>query len=173
MADEHLEVLASLPVHGVPSASLPVHPLRVDGLVRRPAVLTTADLAVLPHADVTEDFVCRAGWCVPGLHWQGVSLATVLDLVDADPEAPFVQVSAGDFRTPLSRSQAERALLATHIGDAPLPPEHGGPVRLLVPGADCYTSVKWVNHIELRRSPGDDTAQQIALERLGRRATAE
>ncbi len=121
---------------------------------------------------MTDDFICREGWCVPGLHWEGVSLATVLEVTGADPNAPFVQVSAGGFSTALTRADAERALLATDLGDQPLPHEHGGPVRLVVPGADCYTSVKWVDHIEVRQAPGEDTARVIALARVARRSSS-
>lgn len=164
--DDNLEILSRLPVHGTAGSDPSEHRLRVDGLVRHPTILDAAALAALPRAEVTDDFICREGWCVPGLHWEGVSLATVLDLVGADVDAAFVQVSSGDFSTPLSKADAERALLATDLGDERLPREHGGPVRLLVPGADCYTSVKWVDHIEVRGTPGDDTAQAIALARL-------
>lgn len=166
MANDKLEILSSLPVHGTPTSDPTAHELHIDGLVRESITLDSAGLARLPRAEVTDDFICREGWCVPGLHWEGVSLATVLDLAGADPEGAFVQVSSADFSTPLSRADAERALLATDLGGDPLAREHGGPVRLLVPGADCYTSVKWVDHIEVRSAPGEDTAQAIALARL-------
>ncbi len=172
MANGNPEILPSLPVHGGAPSDTSEHRLRVDGLVRDDTILDSAALTALPRAEVTEDFICREGWAVSGLHWEGVSLSTVLELVGASPEAAFVQVSSGDFSTPLSRADASRALLATDLGGEPLGAQHGGPVRLILPGADCYTSVKWVDHIEVRRSPSDDTAQTIALARLERRADA-
>lgn len=103
MANDKPEILSSLPVHGTPTSDPTAHQLRVDGLVRESITLDSAGLASLPRAEVTDDFICREGWCVPGLHWEGVSLATVLDLAGADPEGAFVQVSSADFSTPLSR----------------------------------------------------------------------
>ena len=159
-----------------PQAALPVHPgsppesdrprLVVEGLVAHRLELTPADLALLPLADMTDDFRCLEGWSVPGLHWRGVALTTLLDAAGIAANASHVQASAGDFSTPLTLDQARRALLATHLDDAPLAREHGGPVRLVVPGADCFTSIKWLDRIELSAQPGQDTAREIALGRL-------
>jgi len=159
--------LGSLPLHPVPADDVRPVAIVVDGDVQRALVLRAEDLAALPAAEVTADFECREGWCVPGLHWEGVALRTVLELAGASPEARFVQVSAHDFSTPISAEDASRALLATRLGDGPLPLEHGGPVRLVIPGADCYTSIKWVEHISVTDEPGDDTARDIALRRIG------
>jgi DMSO/TMAO reductase YedYZ molybdopterin-dependent catalytic subunit len=121
---------------------------------------------------VTDDFVCREGWCVPGLHWRGVSLATLLEAAGADESAAWIEVASGSFATSLPREEALRELLATHLGDAVLQPEHGGPVRLVVPGADCYTSIKWVDRIEVLARPSRDRAREIALARLDRAGPA-
>ncbi len=160
--------LDALPVHpGGPTVS--DHPrLVVDGLVARRLELTPDDLASLPLAEVTDDFRCLEGWSVPGLHWRGVALATLLDKAGVDATARTVQASAGDFSVPLTIDQARSALLATRLDDRPLPREHGWPVRLVVPGADCFTSIKWLDRIELRAEPGPNTGREIALGRLGR-----
>ncbi len=166
MSKTEFKPQAALPVHpgGPPEADHPL--LVVEGLVARRLELTPADLALLPLADVTDDFRCLEGWSVPGLHWRGVALATLLDAAGVAAQAIHVQASAGVFSTPLTLEQARSALLATHLGDAPLAREHGGPVRLLVPGADCFTSIKWLDRIELSAQPGPDTAREIALGRL-------
>ncbi len=139
--------------------------LVVDGLVTRSLELTPDDLAALPLAEVTDDFRCLEGWCVPGLHWEGVALATVLEAAGITAQARFVQASAGEFSVSLSLGEVRNALLAMRLGDAALPREHGWPVRLVVPGADCFTSVKWLDRIELRAEPGVNTAREIALGR--------
>lgn len=162
------EILPALPVHGMTRRTAGSYRLVVDGLVAQPMTFDEADLAALPFAEVTKDFVCQEGWCVPGLHWEGPALATVLAAVSADPAAACVQVSAGDFSTPLSREDASKAMLAMRLGSETLPVEHGGPVRLIVPGADCYVTVKWVDHVEVRTAPASDTAQAIARSRLER-----
>lgn len=160
--------LSSLPVHpGGPSA--PVDPrLVVDGMVARRLDLTPAELAAFPLAAVTDDFRCLEGWSVPGLHWRGVALATLLDAAGVDANARSVQASAGEFSVPLSIEQARSALLATQLDTRPLAREHGWPVRLVVPGADCFTSIKWLDRIELRAEPGPNTGREIALGRLAR-----
>lgn len=160
------QALSALPVHpgGTPEAA---HPrLVVDGLVARRLELAPADLAAFALAEVTDDFRCLEGWSVPGLHWRGVALATVLDTAGVAAQARSVQASAGEFSVPLTLEEARGALLATQLGDAPLPREHGGPVRLVVPGADCFTSIKWLDRIELRAEPGQNTGREIALGRL-------
>lgn len=168
MTEARFEVLPALPVHGTPHRAMGRHLLVVDGLVAQPTTFDEVSLAALSFAEVTEDFVCAEGWCVPGLHWEGPALSTVLAAVSAEPSAAYVQVSAGDFSTPLSHEDASNAILAVRLGSEPLPLEHGGPVRLIVPGADCHVTVKWVDHIEVRTAPTTDTAQTIARARLER-----
>lgn len=168
MTTPQSQSLSALPVHpGGPAASADPR-LVVDGLVARRLELTPADLAALPAAAVTDDFRCLEGWSVPGLHWQGVALATLLDAAGVDASARSVQASAGEFSVPLTIEQARSALLATQLDDQPIAREHGWPVRLVVPGADCFTSIKWLDRIELRAEPGPNTGREIALGRLRR-----
>ena len=68
---------------------------------------------------------------------------------------------------PLDR--AAHALLAIKLNESNLPLEHGGPVLLVVPGGECFTSIKWLDHLEVRSEPGEDTAEKIALGRLSSR----
>lgn len=140
--------------------------LRVDGLVGKPLNLTLPDLEKLHQQNLTHDFTCLEGWTVPGVKWKGVLLETVLSLANAAPQAHYVQASAGEFSVPLPREAAAQALLAIHLEDAAVPHEHGGPVRLVVPGGDCFTNIKWLDHLELRSEPGTNTAKKISLARL-------
>lgn len=161
------EKLASLPVHPHPEVDAERYRLRVDGLVGHPLELTVADLQAMPQRGLHDDFECLEGWAVPDLHWRGVQLADVLDRADPDGEAKWVQASFGDFSLPLPLPEARAALLALTLDDAALTPEHGAPVRLLVPGGECFTSVKWLDHLELRAEPGENAARQIATTRIG------
>lgn len=159
--------LDALPVHPMPEG-VAEHPvLIVDGLVERPLRLTPEDLAALPAQPLTSDFRCSEGWTVPDLAWRGVPVREVLRLAGVDPAARWVQASAEAFSTPLPRAAADDALLALALDGRALPREHGGPVRLVVPGGACFTSVKWLDHLEVRAAPAPDTARQIALDRLG------
>jgi DMSO/TMAO reductase YedYZ molybdopterin-dependent catalytic subunit len=156
----------SLPLHRFPASYIWPGVLRVDGLVRHPLELTPADLAALPERTLIADFSCLEGWTVPAVVWRGVPLETVLEQAEIDPAARWVQVSAWDISVPLPLSAVDRALLAMHLGDAPLAPAHGGPVRLVVPGGQCYTSIKWVERLEVRREPAANTARAAALARF-------
>lgn len=157
-------------------ASLPVHPsrpsdparyrLRVDGLVEQPRELSLAELEGLAQQALTDDFTCLEGWTVPDLTWQGIPLPAVLELVGVRATASWVQASAGEFSVALPLAEARRGLLALRLGGEPLPVEHGGPVRLVIPGGACFTSVKWLDHLELRQQPAPSTGRTIALDRL-------
>lgn len=141
--------------------------LVVGGAVARPLMIELADLASLPMVDIRDDFVCREGWCVPQLHWRGPKLSDVLAAAGAEGEGIWVEVASGEFATVLARDEADRAILAVSLGGTALPREHGGPLRLIVPGADCYTSVKWVDRIDVTYEQRPDRAKAIALARIG------
>ncbi len=162
-----VEVRDKLPVHHQPDAkALENHVVRIDGLVEKCLALTLADLKSLPQEELIDDFTCREGWSVPNLRWSGVLLEAVFLLARPHPDALHVQASAGDFSISLPVEPAKRVLLALRLDGDWLAPEHGGPVRLIVPGGDCFMSIKWLDHLEFRSEPGPDTAKTIALARL-------
>jgi DMSO/TMAO reductase YedYZ molybdopterin-dependent catalytic subunit len=140
--------------------------LRVDGLVARPLELRPTDLASLPRAVLEEPFVCEEGWGVPGLRWGGVRLADVLAIAEPLPTAGYVRAGAGRYVAPVRLAEAADALLSDELNGQPLSVEHGAPWRLVLPGAACYTSVKWLDHLELTAEPGEHTAQRMARARL-------
>jgi DMSO/TMAO reductase YedYZ molybdopterin-dependent catalytic subunit len=161
------QVRATLPVHPIDPSRVWPGRLRVDGLVGRELELTPDDLAALPRDALTDDFTCLEGWTAQDLRWGGVLLRTVLELAAVPPAARWIQASAGDFSAPIPLDAVGQAIIATHLDGQPLSAESGGPARLVVPGSECFTSVKWLDHLELRAEPGPNTAQTIALGRLG------
>ena len=165
-ADAQQRVLDALPVHPGSGPDPAAWRLRVDGLVGQPLDLDLGDLAAMPQQLMVDDFSCLEGWTVPGLRWRGVAVAELLDRAGVPPEAAWVQLSADDFSLPLSIEEARTALLALEVNDEPLPGEHGGPARLVVPGGECFTSIKWTERIEVRAEAGDNSARRIALDRL-------
>jgi DMSO/TMAO reductase YedYZ molybdopterin-dependent catalytic subunit len=161
------KVRERLPPHSRPdNKALRNHALRIDGLVEKHLALTPADLKSLPQEDLIEDFTCREGWTVPNLRWSGVLLEAILLLARPHPSAHHVQASAGDFGISLPIERDKRVLLALRLNDNWLSLEHGGPIRLVVSGGDCFMSIKWLEHLELRSEPGPNTAKTIALARL-------
>lgn len=126
----------------------------------------------MPQHELRDDFRCREGWIVPNLRWRGVLLQTVFELARPHQEARHVQANAGDFSISLPLDGAARALLAIRLNETNLSAEHGGPVRLVVPG-ECFTSIKWLDHLELRSDPGLNTAETIALARLSSSSSSD
>jgi DMSO/TMAO reductase YedYZ molybdopterin-dependent catalytic subunit len=94
---------------------------------------------------------CTGGWW-SRQEWTGVRLDRLLP----GPEVPGRSVnvvSATGFHRRLPRTAAASALLATSVGDAPLSPGHGAPVRLVLPGRRGFWWVKWVDRVEVSGAP--------------------
>jgi DMSO/TMAO reductase YedYZ molybdopterin-dependent catalytic subunit len=98
-----------------------------------------------------------------------------LQVVRPLPTARYAQVSAAGYSVAVSlfaqgASGAEgltpaHALLAHRLNGEALPETHGGPCRLVIAGAVCYASVKWVDHIRLTAERPEETAAHIAAQR--------
>jgi DMSO/TMAO reductase YedYZ molybdopterin-dependent catalytic subunit len=160
----------ALPVHPQPDDQQ--HPdggngaFRLSGLIAQPGTFSAADLSMLPRTRLAEPFVCEEGWSVDGLVWEGIPLREIVARSGPLPEARYLRIYAGDYWLALSLSELEGALLCDRLNDAPLTPEHGAPWRLVLSGGACFTSVKWVDHLELAAEPGDATAERIARRRI-------
>jgi DMSO/TMAO reductase YedYZ molybdopterin-dependent catalytic subunit len=157
------QLLSSFPVRSAertPRTSLEDWVVTVDGLVEKPLRLDREAWSRLARRDEVVDFHCVEGWSVDAVSWGGVPLATVLDATQPRPEAVAATFHAagGVYTDDLTLAEARdpQVLLADTIGGEPLPAEHGGPVRLVVPSQLGYKSVKWVERIELvsERTPG-------------------
>jgi DMSO/TMAO reductase YedYZ molybdopterin-dependent catalytic subunit len=170
---------SEMPTHSVPGSArqLAANPhLRIDGLVAGPCVISPADLASLARTRFTEDFHCEEHWTTPRQTWSGPRLLDVLKLAEPLPAAKYVRVHAGNYVVPLPMAEAEQALLADTLNDRPLSVEYGAPWRIALAGGACFTSVKWVDRLELTREPGDNVGERVATTRrrirLARLATA-
>lgn len=140
----------------------------MDGLVRQRLSLTCDDLERLPKVSLTEDFRCLEGWIVRGITWQGVRVSSILKLSELKPEAKGIMFMSGDYSTVLQTSKAleDTTILAAAKSGAILDDYHGGPVRLVFRGHECYESVKSVDRITALKSYEEGTAKNIALARL-------
>jgi DMSO/TMAO reductase YedYZ molybdopterin-dependent catalytic subunit len=109
------------------------------------------ELVALPSEQVTVDLHCVTKWSKLDTTWRGVSVDRLLDGLATLP--PFVTVhSYGGYTTnlPIDDVTGGRAWIAYQYDGRDLPPEHGGPARLLVPHLYLWKSAKWVRGIELR-----------------------
>lgn len=142
--------------------------LAVTGLVEEPWAISLTDLSAVRRAEVVADLHCVATWTRRGLRWAGVRFRDVYEEVVVPKARPRAQARWVRFRgldgyfatLHLSDALAHDVLLADVLEDAPLPLEHGAPLRLVVPDRYGYKSVKHLAGIELRKtfSPKRDKA---------------
>lgn len=108
------------------------------------------ELMGLPQETPTVDIHCVTRWSKLGTTWQGVSLDTLLDGIDTTARYALAH-SYGGYSTnlPLDDLRGGRAWVVHTAGGGPLPAEHGGPARLLVPHLYFWKSAKWVRGVRL------------------------
>jgi len=106
----------------------------------------------LPRAKVFADFHCVTHWSMLGNFWEGVRTSEILNQVNVLPGARSVLVHAYDqgwtTNLPLDAFFAEDALFVDKHDGKPIPLEHGGPLRLIIPRLYGWKSAKWVSGIE-------------------------
>jgi len=125
--------------------------LRVLGAVENPQVFALEQFHALPQQDFTSDIHCVTAWSRFDNHWRGVSSRTLLDLVKPKSEARHVLFHAYDGYTTnvtLPVFADDNVLLAHSWEGMPIPREHGGPVRVVIPDWYFWKSAKWVTRIE-------------------------
>ena len=154
-----------------PSAIDPAaYRLTVNGMTSKPLQLTLADLQKLPQATVPATIECtgngRAFYTpkIPGVQWSrgaignaewsGPRIGDILKLAGASPSAAFLETDGADTGVaatpdfvrslPMKKALDPSTVLALKMNGQPLPDIHGFPARLIVPGWDGTSSVKWV-----------------------------
>jgi DMSO/TMAO reductase YedYZ molybdopterin-dependent catalytic subunit len=136
----------------VPQVDLSTWDLRVYGEVERPARWSYDEFLALPRVQVRSDIHCVTRWSRFDNLWQGVAFREVMRHVEVKPEARFAVIHAERGFTanlPLVELMQDDVLFAiTHDGQE-LTPEHGWPVRLVVPRRYFWKSAKWVRGVEL------------------------
>lgn len=151
--------------------------LEIGGLVESPMALTLADLRAMPARTLTVTLECAGNgrafldppapgeqWrlgAVGTAEWTGVPLRAVLDRARPKKEATELLFAGADRGTPkdlgreisferslpIADAMSDGPLLAYAMNGAPLPPEHGAPLRLVMPGWYGVASVKWLAQI--------------------------
>jgi DMSO/TMAO reductase YedYZ molybdopterin-dependent catalytic subunit len=136
----------------IPDVDLATWTFRVFGEVESPLELSWEQFNELPRASNVQDIHCVTRWSRFDAQFEGVHPRDVLALADPKASAQFVIAHAEHGFTaniPLSFLEEEGALLATHADGEPLAPEHGYPLRLVVPGKYFWKSAKWLRGLEL------------------------
>lgn len=105
----------------------------------------------LPQTKVTRDIHCVTTWSKLDTHWEGVTIDDILTDAGLAPPTEFALIhSYGNYSTnvPLADLVGGKGMVALKFGGQPLPPDHGGPARLLVPHLYFWKSAKWVNALQ-------------------------
>jgi DMSO/TMAO reductase YedYZ molybdopterin-dependent catalytic subunit len=124
----------------------------VEGAVDQPTTWTWDQFQALPPDAYDGAIHCVTTWSKFGMRWRGVSVDTLL--AAASPQATATHVVAFSHtgyttNLPLDDVTGGKAWVAFEVDDAPLPRDHGGPARLLVPHLYFWKSAKWVAGLRL------------------------
>ncbi len=126
--------------------------LRIDGLVDTARTWTWDDVRRLPRSTYEGDIHCVTTWSKLGTSFTGVSVDDLFAEVGVQPAATHVvawSVTGYTTNLPLDHVTGGKAWIVWEHEGKPLPPEHGGPVRMLVPHLYFWKSAKWVGGIRL------------------------
>ena len=124
---------------------------RCFGLLQREVSWTWEEFQALPRTEVTCDIHCVTHWSRLDNRFEGVPIREILKRVDPTPEARYVMVHADpDYTTNLALADLvdDDVLLALRHDGQDLAPEHGGPLRLVVPKLYFWKSAKWLRAFE-------------------------
>ena len=136
----------------IPDVDLETWTLRVAGQVENELTLDWEQFNALPRSSNVQDIHCVTRWSRFDASFEGVHWRELAALAKPRGTARFVVAHAEHGFTsnvPLSSLEHEQALLATHADGEPLAAEHGGPMRLVVPGKYFWKSAKWLRELEL------------------------
>lgn len=165
-------------------------PVTVHGRVRRPLSLDVAELRSRPATTLRVTMECAGNgrarleprpvsqpWLVEAVgtaDWTGVPLRELLTEATVRADAEEVVFTAADHgiergveqdyrrSLPLAEAMRPEVLLAYAMNGAPLPPQHGHPLRLVVPGWYGMAQVKWLREIEVVAEPFTGFQQTVA-----------
>jgi DMSO/TMAO reductase YedYZ molybdopterin-dependent catalytic subunit len=126
--------------------------MTVDGLVEEPRTWTWDEAHALPQSEYAGDIHCVTTWSKFDTRFGGVSVDVLLAAARPRPEATHVLATSTTGYTtnlPLADVSDGRAWVVWTFDGTPLPRDHGGPVRLLVPHLYFWKSAKWVTRLTL------------------------
>jgi DMSO/TMAO reductase YedYZ molybdopterin-dependent catalytic subunit len=126
--------------------------LCVDGAVESPLTLSWEELNALPQAEVTVDIHCVTRWSKLDTVWRGVRVRDLLERVAPTDRGTHLMAHCdGGYTTnlPLETVMADEVLVAHTYAGEPLEPDHGAPLRLLVPKRYFWKSAKFLRRLEV------------------------
>jgi len=133
--------------------------LRVFGLVEEEKVFSFDEFMALPRREFRNDIHCVTTWSKLDNVWEGVPVSELMSRIKVKPEAKYVMLHAEQGWTtnlPLEDFMRETSFFGIKHNGADLTPDHGYPVRMVVPHLYFWKSAKWLRGIEFmeRDKPG-------------------
>jgi sulfane dehydrogenase subunit SoxC len=174
--------------YDIPAVDAAVFRLEIRGAVENPVTLTLDALRARPKTTMPVTFECAGNgrallqprpisqpWLTEAVgtaEWAGTPLKPLLDEAGVGEGAVEVLLSGLDhgleggtpqaYERSLPLADADEALVAYEMNGSPLPPQHGFPLRLVVPGWYGMTNVKWLARITLLEEPFDGYQNAVA-----------
>jgi DMSO/TMAO reductase YedYZ molybdopterin-dependent catalytic subunit len=144
---------------GIPRIDLSTWTFRVWGQVEEEKTWSWEEFMALPQTRDVSDVHCVTHWSKFDNEWEGVSFRDLMQHIALKPEARYAMVhSYGGYTTNVSLDDLlqDGVLFAHKHSGQPLAPEHGWPLRLVVPHLYFWKSAKWVRGLEFmdRDRPG-------------------
>ncbi len=133
-----------------PQVDMNTWEFRISGAVE-PKILTWDDFMELPQSEFTADFHCVTRWSKLDVKWTGIKVTDFMKVIEVEPKAKHIMEHCyGGYTTNISMEDfvREENFFAFKLFDEPLPAEHGGPMRLVVPHLYAWKSAKWINGLE-------------------------
>jgi len=142
-----------------PKIDTSVWRFRVWGEVEEPKLWTWEEFMKFPQTTIRADFHCVTRWSRFDDDWTGVLFKNLVKFIKLKPTARFVMHHAyGGYTTnnSLEVMMDEDVIFAHTFNGQPLPPDHGGPMRVFTPRRYAWKGAKWVNGLEFlaNDSPG-------------------
>ncbi len=124
---------------------------QVKGMIHNPVEFTFDEFFKLPASEIKADFHCVTGWSKFDLVWKGIPFKIIAEMAKPYSDVRFVSIFAEygySTSIPLEIAMEDDVIFAFELNGEPLTPEHGYPLRLIVPKRYAYKSAKWVRGVE-------------------------
>ena len=144
------EDLLRLDLGYIPDVSIADYKLTVQGLIENPAVFTYEDIVKIGNDKVTDDFHCVTGWTKESAEWEGALSQKLAAIVKPIKNAKYVLIGSYDGYTTNVDADfllKDNSIFALKYAGKILTPEHGFPLRLVIPDKYAYKSAKWVKTV--------------------------
>lgn len=134
-----------------PNISLEKWRLEVHGLIENSKSFSWEEFKGLPQFEDVSDFHCVTTWSKFDCRWSGVAFFTLAEIVRPKPEVGHVLFTSYDgysTNVRLENCMDDDVLVATQFDGQSIPPEHGGPARIIIPKLYAWKGAKFVRSIE-------------------------